>query len=212
MRAEAEKVAQRFHADPVAWFQGAEDNALLPDLAQAVWAARQIRMQYDSWEKVVERVASPLGLVLKGGLWYLVAAVEAQPRTYRVGNILALTVLDTAAKAPAKFNLKTYWQDFARDYEARMHKDQCRVRANAAGRKRLSQFGDAYRRAILAAGDANADWLDVTLPMETVADSAAQLLGLAPDAVALGPTALVEAIQRKLQSAREAYGISRKVR
>ena len=44
------------------------------------------------WARTAERTVSPLGLVLKAGVWYLVAlpmGADARARTYRVSNILA---------------------------------------------------------------------------------------------------------------------------
>lgn len=73
-RQDAQRVASRFHIDPVGWFQGPDEQALLPELAAAVWSQRLLQVRYDSWKGVVERRLAPLGLVLKGGLWYLVAA------------------------------------------------------------------------------------------------------------------------------------------
>ena len=91
-RIEAQRVAARFLLDPIAWFQGAEAQGQLPRLAAAVWQQRRVRIRYESWKGIVERDLSPLGLVLKGGLWYLVAAADRQPRTYRVASILDLAV------------------------------------------------------------------------------------------------------------------------
>lgn len=69
-------------------------------------ARPRIRIAYDSRKGPVSRELDPLGLVLKAGLWYLVAAAEGKPRTYRVSNITALTVLETASGRPAKFDLE----------------------------------------------------------------------------------------------------------
>ncbi|MFN3875840.1 MAG: WYL domain-containing protein, partial [Flavobacteriales bacterium] len=49
----------------------------------------------------------PLGLVLKAGVWYLVArpagTTEGGQRTYRVSNIRAATALATPVRRPARF-------------------------------------------------------------------------------------------------------------
>jgi len=91
--ASAERVSARFHLDPNAWYTRADASEALKPLAAAVWAERRVRVRYESWKDVVERTLDPLGLVLKGGAWYLVANVKSRPRTYRVSNIPASKLL-----------------------------------------------------------------------------------------------------------------------
>jgi predicted DNA-binding transcriptional regulator YafY len=195
MRADADKVAQRFHVDPVAWFQSAETHAVLPDLAAAVWAGRQVRLRYDSWEKIVERTASPLGLVLKGGLWYLVAAVGAQARTYRVASILDMSVLDTPAVTPPKFNLAAHWAAFAKDYEARMQSGRAKIRAQQGVLKELSRLSSAMAAAVSKAGPADAHgWRALDIPIESIPAAASDLLQFGACVQALAPVDLVRAM------------------
>jgi predicted DNA-binding transcriptional regulator YafY len=206
MRADAEKVSQRFHADPVAWFQDAEEHRHLPELAAAVWAGRQLQMQYDSWEKVVARRVSPLGLVLKGGLWYLVGAVDGQPRTYRVASILDMRVLDAAAIMPAKFDLKKHWRNFARDYEARMQSGTARIRARPSALKELSRLSAAMTRAVRAAGPEDQDgWRTLDIPIESAAAATRDLLRFGADVQALGPTELVRAMRSAVHNLANLY-------
>ena len=109
--ASAQRVAARFHLDPVQWYARSETVDVLPSLASAVWRDRCIRIRYESWKDVVTREAEPLGLVLKGGVWYLVAIVKGgagvEPRTYRVANIQSLEVLGTSVQAPSTFQPAT---------------------------------------------------------------------------------------------------------
>ena len=91
-RANAGRVAARFHLDPVGWFRSADDAKLLPTIANAVWNEKCLDVRYRRAEGAVERRLQPLGLVLKAGVWYLVAQVGDQPRTYRVSNITDLAV------------------------------------------------------------------------------------------------------------------------
>jgi predicted DNA-binding transcriptional regulator YafY len=48
----------------------------------------------------VERTLHPLGIVLKGGVWYLVAGTEGQDRTYRISRIATLQPLDEPGRTP----------------------------------------------------------------------------------------------------------------
>lgn len=211
MRADAEKVAHRFHADPVAWFQDAEEHRHLPDLATAVWAGRQIQIRYDGWEKVVDRKVSPLGLVLKGGIWYLAGAVDAQARTYRVASILNLTVLDTPCVVPAKFDLKKYWKGFTRDYEARMQSGTARIRAQASAMKELGRLSAAMARAVRGAGPADAQgWRSLDIPIESVAAAVRELLRFGAQVQALGPPELVRAMRSAVHDLAKLYAASKR--
>lgn len=218
-RRNAERVASRFHLDPVAWFQGPDEHTLLPPLAAAVWSGFMVRMHYESWQGRVQRRVSPLGLVLKGGLWYLVAAAGTQPRTYRVAYIETLEVERDAPAPPppAGFSLRRYWEHFARDYEARMSAEVATVRALPAGLKSLSRLGAATSRAVAAATaaattDRRADrqgWLKLEIPIESVEAAARDLLRLAPAVQALGPPALRRALRQAARTLSAIYDTPR---
>jgi predicted DNA-binding transcriptional regulator YafY len=206
MRAEAEKVAQRFHADPVAWFQDAEEHRHLPDLAGAVWAGRQVQIRYDSWEKVVERRVSPLGLVMKGALWYFVGAVDGQPRGYRVASIMDLRVLDAPAAVLPKFDLKKFWKAFVRDYEARMQSGTARIRAQAPVLKELSRLSSAMAKAVRAAGPEGLDgWRTLDIPTESVTAAVRDVLRFGAQVEVLGPPELVRAVRAAVHDLAKMY-------
>ncbi|MCE9594545.1 MAG: WYL domain-containing protein [Planctomycetes bacterium] len=204
---DAQRVASRFHVDPVAWFQGADEQVLLRELAAAVWLSRMIRMRYDSWKGVVERRVSPLGLVLKAGVWYLVAASGAQPRTYRVGSIQELHVEDEPAHAPPRFDLRNYWKRFAADYEARMQSGKAKVRARPELLRSLARLSSATARAVAAAGPRDREgWHEFTIPIESIEVAVGDLLRLGPGVQALAPAELVTALRRAIDQLQVAYG------
>ncbi|MCP2169837.1 helix-turn-helix transcriptional regulator [Goodfellowiella coeruleoviolacea] len=81
LRAQAEHVAGRFHLDARGWFRTPDEvGDVLAVLARAVWEQRRLAMRYQRRSTVVDRVVEPLGLVLKAGVWYLVARVPEPPR------------------------------------------------------------------------------------------------------------------------------------
>ena len=209
---DAERVASRFHLDPVAWFQGPDEQALLPQLASAVWSGCMLQMRYESWKGRVTRRVAPLGLVLKGGLWYLVAAVGAQPRTYRVASIEALTIEreSPAPLPPPRFELRRYWAAFAGDYEARMSAGRATVRARGEGLKALTRLGAATAQAVNNAVASKvrdgAGWLRFEIPIESVEAAVGDFLRLAPDVQALGPPELRRALRAAARRLNEIYG------
>src|SRR5215212_7953344 len=90
LRTRASRLVERFHLDAAGWFQANEPVPLLGPLSEAVWESQRIRVGYDRGDKTVDRVLEPLGLVLKAGVWYLVAGADGQPRTYRVSRVTSV--------------------------------------------------------------------------------------------------------------------------
>ena len=113
----AERVATRFHLDVTGWFRATEPVALLPTVARAVWSERYLKIRYRQGRDSNEVRIGPLGLVLKAGVWYLVAQKGSTYRTYRASNILAVESLDESFARPADFDLASYWTRSSREYE-----------------------------------------------------------------------------------------------
>lgn len=193
--ASAARVAARFHIDPVNWYRRPENIALLPALADALWRDRKIRIDYESWKGAVTRALDPLGLVLKGGQWYLVASAKDAPRTYRVLNIRRLTVLDGKSSRPAKFDLARYWTRSARDFETRILMERASVRISPKGLLLLRETSAAAAEAVDSDGAPEASgWISATIPIESVDYASLQLLRLGAEVEILAPRELRRAI------------------
>ena len=116
LRSRASRLVERFHLDAAGWFQADEPVPELPALAAAVWDGRLARITYARGSGDVERTLAPLGLVLKGGVWYVVGLVDGQVRTYRGARIGAVHVLDERFERP-DFDLAAYWTASSAAYE-----------------------------------------------------------------------------------------------
>jgi len=110
-RRTAEFVRERIHIDASGWHDSGESVEPLPLLQEAVLRERQVKLSYDKGRAgVSERVVDPLGLVIKGTVWYLVAGVQGEPRTYRIARIVRCEMLDEASTRPPGFQLASYWE------------------------------------------------------------------------------------------------------
>src|SRR5438874_287189 len=96
LTARAGRIRERFHVDAPDWFTRQDDVPQLAAVADAVWTERRVDLRYGRSDRRVD----PLGLVLKGGRWYLVAAHRGQPRTYRVSRIERAAVRDEPGTRP----------------------------------------------------------------------------------------------------------------
>jgi predicted DNA-binding transcriptional regulator YafY len=191
----AQLMQSRFHLDPLDWYRESDPTPHLQTVAQAVWDARQLRIRYASWRAVSVQRVHPLGLVLKAGIWYLVAARDkttAQARTYRVASIEDAQVLDAAATLPKRFDLAAHWQASLVRFEQSLHTGSATVRATSEGVQALRRLNVFVARAVDAQLTTQAPNAAVLLriPMESIAHTARQLLPLSPDVVAVSPPEL----------------------
>lgn len=180
---EATRISARFHLDPQGWFQPAEEAEYLRVIADAVWSERRIAVRYESWKSVSDRVLDPLGIVLKGGAWYLVALREGVVRTYRVSNIRVLTPLEEQFERPPDFDLPAFWAQAMRQFAEDVYVGVAEVRATDRGIRRLKDMSPVVRSAIDAAGPVpGADgWASFTIPIEEHDYSVRELSKIGPD-------------------------------
>jgi predicted DNA-binding transcriptional regulator YafY len=191
-QAGAQRVGTRFHLDPVDWFRSAEPAEYLRAVAEAVWQERRLKMRYRSWNRVSDRLADPLGLVLKAGAWYMVARSEGEVRTFRLSSIQALEMLDTRFSRPRKFDLPKYWNASTKRFETSVYRTKARLRVSPLGLRRLQSFSPTVAES--AARSATAPdaegWMQVTIPIESAEDAAREMLRLGTEAEVLEPAEL----------------------
>ncbi|PZS13722.1 MAG: transcriptional regulator [Pseudonocardiales bacterium] len=211
LRERAGRIRDRFHLDAPGWLREVDAPPHLVSIADAVWSQRRVEVRYERANRtVVDRVLEPLGLVLKGGTWYLVASVRADgrgPRTYRVSRVRAVEVLEQAFQRPDGFDLATHWADYQREYEQRIFKDSATIRLSADGRSLLFLIGTAAARAGHAAMQApDPDgWARTTVPIESVRHALHGLMQLGADVEVLEPVELRELVANSAQAMTRRY-------
>ncbi|MBQ1125132.1 helix-turn-helix transcriptional regulator [Streptomyces smyrnaeus] len=197
------RIQDRFHLDAPGWFRDADPVPYLPQVADAVWEQRVLHVRYQRWQGEVRRALHPLGIVLKGGIWYAVAVAAVQDadgegavRTYRISRLVEVSTADETFERPAGFDLPGYWEASTRRLEARLRHDVARIRLSPAGRRLLvAKFGTSGERALEGAGPPDEDgWAEMELAVESLPVAVSDLLSLGAEAEVLGPPALREAV------------------
>lgn len=117
LRSRATRVRERFHLDAPGWFKRTEALPHLATVAEALWADRCLDVRYDRRGEQVQRRLDPLGLVLKAGVWYLVARHGSDIRTYRVSRIADAECLDETFDRPDGFDLAGHWAESSEAFE-----------------------------------------------------------------------------------------------
>lgn len=107
----ARAVQERLLVEPAHWFVVPDDVPALPTVARGVWEARELRLAYRGRGVVTQ----PLGLILKGGTWYLLgrarAAAPGDTRLFRLSRIEEADLLDHRFDRPPGFDLAAAWEE-----------------------------------------------------------------------------------------------------
>lgn len=188
--------AARFHIDPADWYRAGEPVPHLPALARAVLDQRRVAVRYASWTQRRDWTLDPLGLVLKGGEWYLVARAKGREGTYRVAGIERLAVLDAGFAPPPHFDLPGWWKLAQQRFEAELFATTAHLRASALGCERLLRLSPRGRAAVEAAGPADGSgWRTLTMAIENSDHGARELLSLGAEFEVLEPMDLRERVR-----------------
>lgn len=206
-RGKAGRISSRLHLDPVEWYRESEPVPFLSTAANAVWEDRQLAISYESWTQIARRTLHPLGLVMKAGVWYLVAAHDCKVRTWRIASILDAALVDKPVVRPKGFDLPRYWRESVRRFEVGLYGGEALVAATPRGLLELKRINAALARAVAGApapGDPDGR-TRFRIPIESIAHAAGQLLRLSPEVEALGPAPLREAIRARIAGAAQVY-------
>ncbi|NGN65039.1 YafY family transcriptional regulator [Streptomyces sp. A7024] len=212
----SDSAAQRFHLDAPGWWREPETPEWLPAVAEAVWDDRRLAVTYRRRPEAdpVERELQPYGLVLKAGVWYLVARVDGERggfRTYRMDRIEHAAQTGERFERDESFDLPAFWADRAADFARSILHDEVTVRLTSAGARRLPFVTDraAAEEALAASRPDPAGRVTVTLPVESLEIGYSQLLSLGPEAEVLGPPELRERFAEAAARWMEIYGRDR---
>jgi predicted DNA-binding transcriptional regulator YafY len=166
-----------FHLDTRRWFRAEDTVPHLPTIASATWRGLRLDTRYREGRKVVQRTLDPLGLVLKGGAWYLVAHRSVGMRVYRVSRFASARIREDGFERPDGFELAEYWEEWSRNFEASLHRVEIRVQVRETARRFLPP-------------DALGDDGVYTLKFPDLDDAFRELLRFGPDAEVLDPPEL----------------------
>lgn len=213
LRSRAVRMRERFHLDAPGWFAREEAVPHLAELSRAVWDEQRVEIRYDKRDEQVRRIVDPLGLVLKAGVWYLVALSgrTRSVRTFRVSRVVGVSMRSEPAVRPDDFDLASQWAASSSAFFETWPTIEVRVRVQAQQLWHLRSVLEpgAAQEAVRDATDADDDgWRETTLRMESVGVALHQLLQFGPHLEVLDPPELREAIAEAALAMVERYATS----
>ncbi len=213
-RADAAAAAEAVIVDRHAWgttpetlsFDGTqvEGSGNLEVLQQAVIDRRQVDLGYNTPGKATsQRRIHPLGLVVKGSVWYLIAQTADGQRTFRVDRVASAVITDEPAVRPDDFDLKAAWDAIQDSYQQVVAKVQG---AGLAEPWMIKILHDVFRGSLKVEDKQPDGRVRVTFTDYSVESLAARTAGLAGGFEIIEPPEARDRCRQIAQSLVDRYG------
>ena len=200
-RDNAEHARQRIHVDITSWNRANESIQFLPIVQEAVWQERRLKFAYQRGGvcEPVERLADPLGLVAKGSVWYLVAVVDGDIRSYRVSRVLGAELTAQQCVRPKGFDLAEYWEQSTVSFKANLPQYRATVRAHPDIFPRMN-FAGRFARIEHADPPDTDGWIRVAMRFDVEEIACEYALGFGSKMEVLEPDSLREKVVNAAKS------------
>ncbi len=83
---------------------------ILSQCQNSIWNSKVLKFVYEKTNETKDVILSPLGLVCKRGVWYLVGINNDITKTYKVNSIKSIYLMNDNFVRPKDFNLENYWK------------------------------------------------------------------------------------------------------
>jgi predicted DNA-binding transcriptional regulator YafY len=205
-RADAEYARRRVHVDVAGWGGAEEAVPHLHTIQEAVWRGRKLLFTYGSdCGEAAERVVDPLGLVAKGGVWYLVArAPDNDVRSYRVSRVTQARVSEEPCERPADFDLAAFWAGSVARFKSHAPHFRATLRAHKSVLHLMPYAGRFSRVESMGEADAKG-WATVRMRFQFEEDAVGLALSFGTKVEVIEPADLREQVLKMAEEIVQFY-------
>jgi predicted DNA-binding transcriptional regulator YafY len=213
-RNEARSYLEKIHIDTDTWKPAKEKLEAFQTVQQALWEDRKLNMVYEKADGTrTQRLVSPLGLVAKGGTWYLVAmSDEGDYRSFRISRIRQANMEPYTFVRPKNFSLAAYWKQSKAEFVRTLPAYEVQVLAHSSIISRMT-FTDKFVQQVHTekTTDQNTtehEWTPVTLCFPNEQEAVSYILGFGDSIKLLHPEHLIETIVQQAKAVITLYSRS----
>jgi len=199
----ASKLSERVFIEHRPWARGSPPAEILAKLRIALWDDRTIRVTYqDQKGSISRRTVDPIGIVMKAGVWYLVARERLRFLTFRVARVQTLEVLPDRFQRPEGFKLAEHWLRTSQAYESQAIPVAVRIQGSQQEMEKLSVLWPLKMEPAAGGKEPAAT---VTFPLS--GQAVQELLAWSSRIEVLEPASIRREIVQRLESAVKRYQI-----
>ncbi|WP_310829346.1 helix-turn-helix transcriptional regulator [Paenibacillus pedocola] len=190
-------LSSRIHIDGAGWHPSGESYPFLTLLQEAIWENRKVSLTYSNGDECTVRLISPLGLVAKRGVWYVVAETSNGMRTYRVSRITDAQITRDMFTRPQGFELARYWEESTASFKSGLPRYPATLLILETALASLQQ--ERYVSVTSIEPSFKAGWLTVLADFQTLESACKIILSLGQHALVTGPQELIDSVITSLR-------------
>jgi predicted DNA-binding transcriptional regulator YafY len=172
-------LARSVVVDPGSWNRDGgrpADPPLLGLVQEVVVDGRRAILEYVARDRTsTRRVVDPLGLALKGSLWYLLAGTEKGQRTFRVDRMRSVEATTEPVERPEGFDLAEAWGKVADEIEERRTPERAKA---LVAKENLSFLRYLFGKRMMIGGPGADERVEVELRGASQRSLAGEIAGL----------------------------------
>lgn len=189
-------LSDRIYIDGTGWHPTGETCPWLGLLQQAVWEERLAEITYGQGASARKRIIAPLGLVVKRGVWYVVALTEDSLRTYRISRIAEASLREEHFRRPADFALIPYWEQSTAEFKSSLPRYPAVLLVKDAVLELLEQ--ERYVRLVEVQAAESPGWRVAEAEFHTLDSACRIIFSFGSGLRAVSPPELVQRLVREL--------------
>ncbi|AZG46032.1 helix-turn-helix transcriptional regulator [Gordonia insulae] len=141
------EASQRILVRPEGFVRPPQQLEALAPVQQAVVEGSRVRLRYErrGGGPPNARVLDPIGLIVAGDTWYLVAYSEGVERMYRVSRMSEVVVLDDPAQRESVVDLEEVWQRHRDAFRSSFEPVDVVIDCAATDVEKVSAFAEVLR-------------------------------------------------------------------
>ncbi len=207
VRQNAANLWERIYIDTDTWHGSQQIIKSMETIQQAVMENKKVTMEYKKANNEMKTyIINPLGLVLKGSTWYLIAINSRNSyRNFRLSRIINFTVLEGSFTRPEGFILAQYWKESKKEFIQNLPAYQVEVEVSRQIINRIMFTGRFVRHLHESPKQPNSEWVQLSLEFPTEEEAINFILGFGNQIRVDSPVHLQSILAKKANEVLELY-------